>query len=94
MLNITPEDMDVVKRGWERVLRARLEDARFFGRPTCAKPLTIGCKSSIRSSLSVVFGSMGDKTRRLEALCCWLVESCAPKLADAGVPVVFPRQIW
>ena len=32
VLNLTPEDMGLVKRGWERVLRARLEDARFFWR--------------------------------------------------------------
>ena len=37
VLNITPEDMGVVKRGWERVLRARLEDARFFWQAATAR---------------------------------------------------------
>lgn len=30
VLNLEPEDRAVVKKGWERVLRARLEDARFY----------------------------------------------------------------
>ena len=30
VLNMTPPDTNLVKKGWERVLRARLEDARFF----------------------------------------------------------------
>ncbi len=30
VLNIEPEDIEVVRAGWERVVRARLEDARFY----------------------------------------------------------------
>ena len=82
VLNITPEDMDVVKRGWERVLRARLEDARFFWQADLRETFD----HWLQKLDTVIFigglGSMGDKTRRLEALCRWLAESCAPKLAD------------
>ena len=82
VLNITPEDMDVVKRGWERVLRARLEDARFFWQADLRETFD----RWLQKLDTVIFigglGSMGDKTRRLEALCRWLAESCAPKLAD------------
>ena len=84
VLNITPEDMGVVKRGWERVLRARLEDARFFWQADLRDTFD----HWLQKLDSVIFigglGSMGDKTRRLEALCRWLAESCAPKLADAA----------
>ncbi len=30
VLNIEPEDREVVQKGWEKVLKARLEDARFY----------------------------------------------------------------
>ena len=82
VLNITPEDMGVVKRGWERVLRARLEDARFFWQADLRDTFD----HWLQKLDAVIFigglGSMGDKTRRLEALCRWLAESCAPELAD------------
>ena len=82
VLNITPEDMDVVKRGWERVLRARLEDARFFWQADLRDTFD----HWLQKLDAVIFigglGSMGDKTRRLEALCRWLADNCAPDLAD------------
>ena len=82
VLNLTPEDMGVVKRGWERVLRARLEDARFFWQADLRDTFD----HWLQKLDTVIFigglGSMGDKTRRLEALCRWLAESCTPELAD------------
>lgn len=82
VLNLTPEDMGVVKRGWERVLRARLEDARFFWQADLRDTFD----HWLQKLDTVIFigglGSMGDKTRRLEDLCRWLAESCAPDLAD------------
>ncbi len=75
VLNMTPPDETLVRKGWERVLRARLEDARFFWKSDLA-----GSFDDWLGSLdSVIFlaplGSMGDKTRRLEALCRHLAES-------------------
>lgn len=89
VLNITPDDGEVVaKKGWERVLRARLEDARFFW------------KTDLQASFdhwqerldSVIFlaplGSMGDKGRRIAELCGWLannmVASCGEHVAIAA----------
>ena len=34
-LNLEPKDVALVKKGWERVLKARLEDARFFWEADC-----------------------------------------------------------
>ncbi|MDR3362455.1 MAG: glycine--tRNA ligase subunit beta [Desulfovibrio sp.] len=80
VLNISPEDMGLVKRGWERVLRARLEDARFFWHAD----LREGFDQWLAELDQVIFirnlGSMGDKTRRLEALCLQLAEQCAPDI--------------
>ena len=86
--NTDPVDRDIVRKGWERVLHARLEDARFFWREDC--------KSSFSAWLdkldSVIFieplGSMGEKTRRLESLCTEIAErllSCdSATIAAAG----------
>lgn len=77
VLNLTPRDMAVVKHGWERVLRARLEDARFFWH----QDLRDSFDNWLEKLEHVIFiarlGTMADKTRRLEALCRWLAESAA-----------------
>jgi glycyl-tRNA synthetase beta chain len=81
VLNLTPQDMSLVKHGWERVLRARLEDARFFWRAD----LRENFDHWLQKLDAVIFigglGSMGDKTRRLEELCRWLAGACAPELS-------------
>ena len=80
VLNMTPPDAELVRKGWERVLRARLEDARFFWKTDLAATVD----AWIASLDSVIFlaplGSMGDKTRRLEKLCRYLAETTG--LAD------------
>jgi glycyl-tRNA synthetase beta chain len=75
-LNIEPTDMALVKKGWERVLKARLEDARFFWE----SDLGTDMDEWLAKLDSVVFlgplGSLGDKSRRLEKLCRTLGEAC------------------
>lgn len=84
VLNLTPEDTAVVRKGWERVLRARLEDARFYWNTD----LKAGFDAWTAALDHVIFlgplGSMGDKCRRLEALCAWLAEHPGVRRA-AGV---------
>ncbi len=83
--NITPDDIEVVRHGWERVLHARLEDARFFWRADLHEEFNTWLKKLD----SVIFigglGTMGDKTRRLEQLCRWLAEQCKPGDSDLAV---------
>lgn len=74
VLNLTPRDMATVKRGWERVLRARLEDARFFWRADSRESFDTWLEKLDHVIFIGPLGSMGDKTRRLEALCRWLAE--------------------
>jgi glycyl-tRNA synthetase beta chain len=80
-LNLDPRDEALVTKGWERVLRARLEDARFFWKTD----LAAGFDPWLQELDNVVFlaplGSMGDKSRRLERLARWLGERLAPDLA-------------
>jgi len=81
-LNIEPTDMAIVKKGWERVLKARLEDARFFWEADLATEFD----EWLAKLDSVVFlgplGSMGDKSRRLEVLCGKLAVACDLPEAD------------
>ncbi len=84
ILNMTPPNKDLVQKGWERVLRARLEDARFFWRSDLAEELD----TWLTRLDSVIFigpiGSMGDKTKRLAKLCEWLDPSNPSMAARAG----------
>ncbi|MEF2232057.1 MAG: glycine--tRNA ligase subunit beta [Pseudodesulfovibrio sp.] len=74
-LNLEPKDVALVKKGWERVLKARLEDARFFWEAD----IQVDFKVWLEKLEHVVFlgplGTVGDKSRRIEALCRRLAES-------------------
>lgn len=85
VLNITPPDEDLVRKGWERVLKARLEDARFFWRADLKMDF-----ESWRSKLDKVtflapLGSMGAKADRLEKLCGTLAEKLLPDATESMV---------
>lgn len=86
VLNITPQEPGLVRKGWERVLRARLEDARFFWKTDLN---TRGFDSWLQALDSVIFlaplGSMGDKSRRIERLCGWLAENVRSNEAGQSI---------
>lgn len=80
--NIDSEDPELMTAGFERVIRPRLADARFFWDQDRRQPL-----ADKRERLDAILfqerlGSIGDKVRRLEQL----VETTAPAL-DASVEV-------
>ena len=72
--NIFANNMDLIVKGHERVLRARLEDAMFFYKNDAAVPL----ESNIEKLKGVLFqarlGSMYDKTLRVEKLSGFIAE--------------------
>ncbi len=77
VLNMTPGGPDgeaLVRKGWERVLRARLEDARFFWKADLAASLESWLASLDKVIFLAPLGSMGDKTRRISRLAGWLAE--------------------
>ncbi len=82
VLNIKPANINLVKRGWERVLKARLEDARFFWREDLSTSLDAWLEKLDHVIFIGPLGSMGDKARRLAKLCQWLAESLAPEDLD------------
>lgn len=85
VLNIKPADMGLVKRGWERVLRARLEDARFFWRADLADTFEAWQEKLDHVIFIGALGSMGDKSRRIARLCKWLAKYLSPEGLDPAL---------
>lgn len=67
--NTAPGDLDVVRKGYERVLRARLNDARFFFDADIKK----GLEEHAERLRQVIFmgklGTMWEKVRRVKEVC-------------------------
>ncbi|EHJ46747.1 glycyl-tRNA synthetase, beta subunit [Solidesulfovibrio carbinoliphilus subsp. oakridgensis] len=80
-LGLVPGNVDLVRRGWQRVLTARLEDARFFWEADLATDLETWQKKLESVVFLAGLGSMRDKARRLERLCGVVAE-------QAGKPEV------
>lgn len=80
--NIITEDMDVVVRGNERVLKARLSDAEFYYQDDLKEPL-ISKKDKLKE---VVYqsdlGTYFDKVERVEKLAKRIAELIAPEKVE------------
>lgn len=66
--NTDVEDMQVVARGHQRVLRARLEDAKFFFNQDMQVPLDEQVKKLDHVLFQASLGSIGEKIERIGAL--------------------------
>jgi len=64
--------LDLVRAGYEDVLRARFADARFFYQADTARPLETFLPRLDTLTFQEQLGSMLDKSRRLEKLVPWL----------------------
>jgi glycyl-tRNA synthetase beta chain len=82
--NTRAKDMDIVRRGHERVLRARLSDARFFFQEDTKVPL----EKKVEELKHVVFqarlGTSYEKVMRFRALACFLARRLCPQ-SEASV---------
>lgn len=84
VLNTAPEKPELIARNLERVLTARLRDARFFWESDRAQPL----ESRIDRLSTVLFhkklGSYLDKARRVEQLARWICSDALghPELSE------------
>lgn len=67
-----PDGNAAVRAGNERVLRARLADAKFFWEQDCLRPLEDRLPMLDKVVFHAKLGSVGDKVRRLERLAEWL----------------------
>ncbi|MDR1080726.1 MAG: glycine--tRNA ligase subunit beta [Deltaproteobacteria bacterium] len=82
--NTRARDMDTVRRGHERVLRARLEDARFYYVDDRRTPL-----ASRAADLDLVvfhrkLGSYAAKVERIARLASDIAQECAPEARDTA----------
>ncbi len=75
VLNVQPQDVSLTKVGWERVLRARLEDARFFWDADTHASFPEWAEKLEQVVFLGPLGTMADKCRRLQALMLFLAEN-------------------
>lgn len=80
--NTRTRDMDLVATGHERVLRARLSDARYFYTADIKVPMETWVEKLKGVLFQAKLGSMYDKVMRVETLAGWLAEAVAPELKD------------
>ena len=66
--NLESRDPDQVRQGYERVIRPRLADARFFFEQDLKKPLEAFLPLLDRVVFQQKIGTVGDKSRRIDSL--------------------------
>jgi len=81
--NMRVKDIELMRRGYERVLKARLSDAEFFYREDRKRPLADRLPELGRIIFQEKLGSVADKTERIRALAGFLASQAEPALAPA-----------
>ena len=76
--NTLPTDPNVVKRGNERVIRARLADARFFFEADQKIPLAERVSSLQEIVFHTLLGTSYEKALRFQKLAAWIADQVAP----------------
>jgi glycyl-tRNA synthetase beta chain len=82
--NMRAKDLQLIRQGNERVLRARLNDAEFFFREDLKRPLADRLPDLAQIIFQEKLGSVGDKVKRLEHLAGWIAERLDPAAQDAA----------
>ncbi|OAQ21886.1 glycine--tRNA ligase subunit beta [Thermosulfurimonas dismutans] len=83
--NNRPRDPDILRRGHERVLKARLEDARFYYERDLEVPLPQRVKELSGVIYHAQLGTLYEKTERLKSICGFLAEKLFPEKKDLAV---------
>lgn len=82
--NTPATSMDTVRAGYERVVRARLSDARFYFDEDAKKPIASYAEKLSGIVFQADLGTMAEKTARVVALTEWLAESLKEKIDTAA----------
>lgn len=77
--NMRPASMEIITRGNERVLRARLSDARFFFQEDRKRPLRERVENLSGMIFHAKLGTLKEKADRVKALAGWLAETMEPQ---------------
>ncbi len=80
--NTRTRDMDLVAKGHERVLRARLSDARYFYMADIKVPMEEWVEKLKKVLFQAKLGSVHEKVIRVEALSAWLADAVNPALKE------------
>ena len=81
--NIHPRSREVVVKGNERVLRARLSDAAFFFKDDLKIPLDTRVEQLKKVVFQAKLGTSYEKMMRFKQLALWIAERIDPKLQEA-----------
>lgn len=81
--NIESRDPDVIRRGNERVVAPRLEDAMFFWSSDTKTPLLARVDKLDHVTFQNALGSYGDKARRVRSLAARIAEAIGGDVARA-----------
>jgi glycyl-tRNA synthetase beta chain len=82
--NMRPKDMELIRQGNERVLRARLNDAEFFFREDRKRPLQDRLPELRQIIFQEKLGSVAQKVDRLRRLAGWIAERVDPARREAA----------
>ncbi|HXE76677.1 MAG TPA: glycine--tRNA ligase subunit beta [Rhodanobacter sp.] len=66
--NIDSADPGAIRRGYERVIRPRFADAKFFWDADLRTPLSAHCAALAKVTYQQALGSLADKSKRIGAL--------------------------
>ena len=80
--NTRTRDMDLVAKGHERVLRARLSDARYFYKADIKMPMEAWVEKLKRVLFQAKLGSVYEKVMRVKTLSAWLADAVNPALKE------------
>jgi len=78
IVNMRTKDMQVIRQGNERVLRARLNDAEFFFREDRKRPLADHLPELRQVIFQEKLGSVADKVERIQRLAAWIAVRVDP----------------
>jgi glycyl-tRNA synthetase beta chain len=81
--NIQPKNREVVVKGNEKVLRARLSDAAFFFEDDLKIPLEKRVEQLKKVVFQAKLGTSYEKVMRFKQLALWMTERIDPKLREA-----------
>ncbi len=81
--NIYPKNREVVVKGNEKVLKARLSDAVFFFEDDLKIPLDTRVEQLKKVVFQAKLGTSYEKMMRFKQLALWMVERIDPKLHEA-----------
>jgi glycyl-tRNA synthetase beta chain len=80
--NIKPKNREVVVKGYEKVLKARLSDAAFFFEDDLKIPLEKRLEQLRKVVFQAKLGTSYEKVMRFKELALWMAERIDPKLRE------------